>query len=153
MPTQKLTNEIIAAAIEGFEAQKKRIDGQIADLRSILIGGTTEVAAAPEDAPRKRGKFSDATKLKMKEAQQRRWARIKGESEPATPVVAPDKPKRQMSEAGRQAIAEAARKRWAAQKAAKEAPATSTKTKKATRKKSAAKKTVAKKVAVKAPAA
>ena len=140
MPTQKLTNEIIAAAIEGFEAQKKRIDGQIADLRSILIGGTTEAAAAPEDAPRKRGKFSDATKLKMKEAQQRRWARIKGESEPATPVVAPDKPKRQMSEAGRQAIAEASRKRWAAVKAAKEDAAASA-TKKGTRKKAIVKKT------------
>jgi hypothetical protein len=149
MPTQKLTNEIIAAAIEGFEAQKKRIDGQIADLRSILIGGTTEAAAASEDAPRKRGKFSDATRLKMKEAQQRRWARIKGESEPATPVVAPDKPKRQMSEAGRQAIAEASRKRWAAQKANKETPERSA-TKKATRKKAAQKKAVVKKLAVKA---
>jgi hypothetical protein len=148
MPTQKLTNEIIAAAIEGFEAQKKRIDGQIADLRSILIGGAAEAAAAPEDAPRKRGKFSDATRLKMKEAQQRRWARIKGESEPATPVVAPNKPKRQMSEAGRQAIAEASRKRWAAQKANKETPERSA-TKKATRKKAAAKKAVVKKLAVK----
>jgi hypothetical protein len=148
MPTQKLTNEIIAAAIEGFEAQKKRIDGQIADLRSILIGGATEAAAAPEDAPRKRGKFSDATRLKMKEAQQRRWAGIKGESEPATPVVAPNKPKRQMSEAGRQAIAEASRKRWAAQKANKETPERSA-TKKAMRKKAAAKKAVVKKLAVK----
>ena len=151
MPTQKLTHEIIAAAIEGFEAQKKRIDGQIADLRSILIGGTTEAAAAPEDAPRKRGKFSDATKLKMKQAQQRRWARIKGESEPATPVVASDKPKRPMSEAGRQAIAEASRKRWAAQKANKETPERSA-TKKATRKKAAAKKAVVKKLAVKVAA-
>ncbi len=151
MPTQKLTNEIIAAAIEGFEAQKKRIDGQIADLRSILIGGTTEAAAAPEDALRKRGKFSDATRLKMKEAQQRRWARIKGESEPATPVVAPNKAKRQMSEAGRQAIAEASRKRWAAQKANKETPERSA-TKKATRKKAAAKKAVVKKLAVKVAA-
>ena len=157
MPPQKITNEIIAAAIEGFEAQKKRIDGQIADLRSILIGGATVAAAAPEDAPRKRGKFSDATKLKMKEAQQRRWARIKGESEPPTEAVVPAKPKRQMSEAGRQAIAEASRKRWAAKKAAKESPAPAA-SKKAARKKAAAKKAAAKnavvkKVAVKVPAA
>ena len=87
----------------------------------------------------------------MKEAQQRRWARIKGESEPATPVVAPNKPKRQMSEAGRQAIAEASRKRWAAQKANKETPERSA-TKKATRKKAAAKKAVVKKLAVKVAA-
>jgi hypothetical protein len=151
MPTQRLTDEIINAAIEGFEAQKKRIDGQIAELRSFLAGGLEETGAAPE-ITRKRGKFSDATRLRMKEAQQRRWARIKGEAEPLAPATVPVKAKRQLSEAGRQAIAEAARKRWAAQKAAKEAPATS-KTKKATRKKSAAKKTVVKKVAVKAPAA
>jgi hypothetical protein len=152
MPTQRLTDEIINAAIEGFEAQKTRIDGQIAELRDFLTGGLEGTGAAPE-ITRKRGKFSDATRLRMKEAQQRRWARIKGEAEPPAPATVPVKAKRQLSEAGRQAIAEAARKRWAAQKAAKEAPATSTKTKKATRKKSAAKKTVAKKVAVKAPAA
>ena len=146
MPTQKLTNEIIAAAIEGFEAQKRRIDAQIADLRSILIGGITESVATPEDTPRKRGRFSDATRLKMKEAQQRRWARIKGESEPPTQAVVPAKPKRQMSEAGRQAIAEATRKRWAAKKAAKESPAP-TATRKANRKKATAKKAVAKKSA------
>ena len=36
MPTQKLTNEMIAAAIEGFEAQKRRIDSHIAELRGML---------------------------------------------------------------------------------------------------------------------
>jgi hypothetical protein len=156
MPTQRLTDEIINAAIEGFEAQKKRIDGQIAELRSFLTGGLEKTAAAPE-VTRKRGKFSDATRLRMKEAQQRRWARIKGESEPAAPAAVPAKPKRQLSEAGRQAIAEAARKRWAAKRAAKQTPAPSAKKKatgkKATRKKAAAKKAVVKKVAVQVPAA
>ena len=37
MPT-KVTNEIITAAIEGFESQKRRIDNQIADLRALLGG-------------------------------------------------------------------------------------------------------------------
>lgn len=140
MPTQKLTNEIITAAIEGFEAQKQRIDGQIAELRSILTGGVTEPVATPEGTPRKRGKFSDATKLRMREAQQLRWARIKGETAPPTPVTVPAKAKRQMSEAGRQAIGEASRKRWAAVKAAKENAAPPA-TKKATRKKVIVKKT------------
>ena len=151
MPAQKLTNEIIVAAIEGFEAQKKRLDAQIADLRSLLIGGTTEPAASSEEVPRKSGKFSDATKLKMKEAQKRRWARIKGESEPAAPTLVPVKPKRQMSEAGRKAIADATRKRWAAKKAIKESLALSA-AKKATRKQPAVKKTAVKKVAVKSAA-
>ena len=147
MPTQKLTNEIITAAIEGFEAQKKRIDEQIAELRSFLTKGSAETGAAPRGT-RKRGKFSAATRLRMKEAQQRRWARIKGEIETPAPAVVAAKPKRQMSEAGRAAIAEAARRRWAAKKAAKEMPEPSA-TKKATRKKTAAKKTVGKKATTK----
>lgn len=142
MPTQRLTNEIITAAIEGFEAQKKRIDGQIAELRSFLTDGPAETTAT-QKGPRKRGKFSDATRLRMKEAQQRRWARIKGESEPPTPATVPAKPKRHFSEAGRQAIAEAARKRWAAKKAAKETPVPSA-MKKASRKKAVVKKAAAK---------
>jgi hypothetical protein len=149
MPT--LTNEIIAAAIEGFEAQKKRLDEQIAELRSLLTGGPTRTAAAPESTERKRKPFSEATKIKMKEAQQRRWAKIKGESEPPAPATVPAKPKRQMSEAGRMAIAEATRLRWAAKRAAKETPALSAK-KKASRKKAATKKAAVKKVAVKVSA-
>ena len=39
---QKLTPEIIIAAIAGFEAQKNHIDSQIAELRSILDGGSKE---------------------------------------------------------------------------------------------------------------
>jgi hypothetical protein len=146
MPTQRLTNEIITAAIEGFEEQNKRIGEQIAELRSLLTGGLAETAKPV--AARKRGMFSDAARLRMKEAQQRRWARIKGESEPSTPTAVPVKSKRQLSEAGRQAIAEAAPKRWAAKKAAKESPEPSA-TKKASRKKAASKKTVVKKAAAK----
>ena len=36
MPTNKLSPEIIHAAIAGFESQKARIDAQIADLRALL---------------------------------------------------------------------------------------------------------------------
>ena len=50
MPTPKLTAEILAAAIEGFEAQKRRIDGQIAELRQMLDGGRTEPAITSEAA-------------------------------------------------------------------------------------------------------
>ncbi len=42
MPTPKLNAEIIAAAIEGFESQKRRIDTQIGELRAMLSGGRTE---------------------------------------------------------------------------------------------------------------
>jgi hypothetical protein len=76
----------------------------------------------------------------MREAQQRRWASIKGESEPsaaATPVAL--KPKRKLSAAGRKAIQDAVRRRWA-QKRAEAAKAQPARAKNTARKKAAAKK-------------
>jgi hypothetical protein len=116
MPTQKLTAEIITAAIEGFESQKRRIDDQITELRLLLPGGPAESAATPEAPTRKRKKFSTASRRKMAMAQKARWAKIKGESEPPAPAM-PAKPKRKLSKAGKAAIVAALKKRWAAKKA------------------------------------
>jgi len=135
MPTPKLTNEIIVAAVEGYEAQKIRIDGKIAELRAMLVGG----AATSEVPATKRKKFSAAARRKMALAQKARWAKIKGESEPA-PEKAP-KSKRKISKEGLARIVAATKKRWTAVRAAK-----------AQQQKTAAKKT-AKKKAVKKPAA
>jgi hypothetical protein len=155
----KLPPAIIIAAITGFESQKTRIDAEIATLRAMLEGGTKPTATAtPETAMIKRRKFSAAARRRMKEAQQRRWAKIKGESEPPAPAAAePSKPKRKLSKEGRAAIVAALKKRWREKKvAAKTKPALA---KKAAVKKAApvkaAKKTAAKKgpvkVAAKAP--
>jgi hypothetical protein len=122
MPT-KLTSDIIAAAIEGFESQKQRIDGQIAELRQMLDGGPTKPVATPEVPARKRKKLSASTRRRMKEAQQRRWAASKGESEaPPQATTEVPKPKRKLSEAGRKAISVATKKRWAAVRAKREKP-------------------------------
>jgi hypothetical protein len=133
---QTLTNEIIDAAIEGFEAQKNRIDQQIAELRAMRDG---QAATRSNSTPRKR-KFSAEALRRMREAQQRRWAKVRGETAPseAAPAKVPRK-KRKLSAAGRRAIQEAVRKRWAAKRAeaAKSAPTT----KKSATKKSAAKAT------------
>jgi hypothetical protein len=72
MPT-KLDNDILAAAIEGFEDRKKQIDAQIAEIRQLLTGGRAEPAAKPE-AGRKRRKVSAAGRKRMAEAQRKRWA-------------------------------------------------------------------------------
>jgi hypothetical protein len=135
----KLTHEIITAAIDGFEAQKARIDAQIAELRALLRGGSTKPAAAEmaEPTPQtKRRKFSPDAIRRMREAQQRRWAKVRGESQAPVPPAKPEppRPKRKLSKAGRANIVAALKKRWA-EKAA------------------AAKKTVVKKAAVKAPPA
>ena len=145
MPT-KLTHEIINVAIEGFESQKTRIDQQIAELRAMLDGGSKSTAAAtPEDPLRKGRKFSAAARRRMKEAQQRRWAKIRGESKPApSATTTPSKPRRKLSKAGRAAIVAPLKKRWAAKKTATAKPNP------ATKKKTAATKTAVRKAPVKA---
>lgn len=137
---QKLTKEIIDAAIEGFESQKRKLDVKIAELRGLLDGHPTESATEAEAAPGKRKKFSAASRRKMAMAQKARWAKIKGESEPAQPAATPaaPKPKRHMSKAGRARIVAATKARWARVRAEKAAAA-----KKGTTRKKAAKKTAA----------
>jgi hypothetical protein len=119
MPT-KLTPEIINAAILGFEGQKRHIDAQIAELRAMLSGGSAGTAVTPEAPTRKRKKFSAAARRRMKEAQQRRWAKIRGESEPSAAPATPEpaKPKRRISEEGMKRIIAATKKRWRLQRAA-----------------------------------
>ena len=107
---RKFTPEVLNAALVGLEAQKDRIDARIAEVRSMLPGQLANPAATPDATPRKRRKFSAATRRKMKAAQQARWAKIRGESEPAKVAA---KPKRKMSAAGRKAIIAATKKRWA----------------------------------------
>jgi hypothetical protein len=114
MPTSKLTHEVINAAILGFEEQKRRIDVQIADLRTMLSGAPAEAAAPSEPSERPRRKVSAAGRRAMALAQKKRWAAKKAESAPATPAA---KPKRKMSAAGKAAIVAALKKRWADKKA------------------------------------
>ena len=126
MPT-KLPPDLIAAAIRGYELK-------LAELRAMLP--SAEIPAAPEAAPRKRKRFSAATKRKMALAQKARWAKAKGEFAPSPPAVPPQpvKPKRRISKAGMARIIAATKKRWARFRAAK------TRQERAARKKAAPKK-------------
>lgn len=113
MPT--LTNEIITAAIRGFEEQKREIDEQITGLRSMLSDGTAQ-SRDGGSASRFRRKMSAAGRRAIAEAQRKRWA-----AKAAASPEAPPKPKRKLSAAGRAAIVAAAKKRWAGRKAAAKA--------------------------------
>lgn len=110
MPTGKLTTKIIEAAIAGFEAQKKSIDAEIAELRAMLTGAPEGSA---EEAPVKpmRRKFSAATIKRMREAQKLRWA-------PAP------KPKRKLSAAAKATLAANLKKARAAKAAKAKSAAT-----------------------------
>ena len=111
MAIPRLTNEIIDAAILGFEQKKRRLDAQIAELRTLRPGGNETVPVSR----RPRRKMSAATRKAMAEAQRKRWAALKGES---VTEKAPKRAKRKLSAAGRAAIVAALKKRWAAKKAA-----------------------------------
>jgi hypothetical protein len=132
-----LTTEIINAAIDGYEAQKVRIDAQIAELRAMLPDGSIEAASATVRPGQKRRRISAAGRARIAEAQRQRWASLQGSSEER--AAAPVKAKRRLSAAGRKNIIDALKRRWAAKRAA--AAKASKKTRPA-RKKAAAKKAV-----------
>jgi hypothetical protein len=137
---QKLTNEIITAAIDGFESQKTRIDAQIQELRALLSGGPAEsTTATAEPAKRKRRKISAAGRARIAAAQRARWAASKKTTEPSVTSEAP-KPKRKLSRAGRAAIVAATKKRWALKRAAEAAKTKPAATRRAPARKAAKKK-------------
>ena len=55
MPTE-LTEEIVNAAIEGFKAQKFRLDQHIAELRTMLKDGSPQATAVSGTVTRTRRK-------------------------------------------------------------------------------------------------
>ena len=107
MPT-KLRTEIIAAAIAGFEEQKKRLNAQIAELRQILNPSAPD-GGAPSPLRRR---MSAAARARIAAAQRKRWAAARKESGAAS--AAPPRKKRRLSAAGRKAIIEATKRRWSA---------------------------------------
>jgi hypothetical protein len=116
---KKLTDEIVQAAIDGFKAQKSRIDQQIVELRSMLNGGPPQATAVAEPTPRKGRKMSAAARRRIAAAQRARWAKIRVESKPAAPATAKaTKPKRRISPEGLKRIVAATKKRWRLQRAA-----------------------------------
>ena len=113
MSTIKLTNDIIAAAIEGFEVQRKQIDAKIAELRQLIEGAPAEAGGEAEVKPkgRKGGrrKMSAAARARIAEAQKKRWAVYRGGAAKAPKAAT----KRRLSAAGRRRIIEATKRRWA----------------------------------------
>jgi hypothetical protein len=111
----KLNPEIIAAAIEGFENQRNRLDAQIGELRAMLNNGRRTESAAAEPPKRNRRRIGAARRKRIAEAQRKRWAATKQQSAPSLQIVTPEAPKRKrrLSAAGRKRIIEATKRRWA----------------------------------------
>jgi hypothetical protein len=126
MPKQNLNPEILAAALEGLEAQRARLDAHIAQTRRLLGTRPQEPAAAAE-TPRPKRKMSAAARKRISIATRKRWAEhhrklaaAAQSSKPPAAVAKPPRRKRKMSAAARKRISDATRKRWAEYRRKKE---------------------------------
>ena len=88
---------------------QERIESLQEELKQLL--GEVSAPAQATEEPKKRKKFSAATKAKMAASQRARWA---GNKEPAPEVEpAPKKARKELSAAVRKARSEAMKARWA----------------------------------------
>jgi hypothetical protein len=70
---------LLAAALEGLEMQRKRIEDQIATVRSMLSGRKSAASAPVASAPaasgsRRKRVLSEEARLRIAAAQKKRWA-------------------------------------------------------------------------------
>ena len=115
----RLNREVIAAAIDGFEEQKKGIDAQIAELRQMLSGSASSDGADSTRPTTKRRRMSAAARARIAAAQRKRWAAQRAAGSELGTTSAPVRKKRRLSAAGRKAIIEATKRRWALVRAAR----------------------------------
>jgi len=120
MPIQKLTPEIITAAIQGLESQKEKIEAQLSELRAMLTGSSGKLAATGGPARRQRRKLSSAARARISEVQRKRWEEFHKKQAPKTAQKI--KAKRRLSAATRAKLIANLTKARAA-KAAKKAAA------------------------------
>ena len=119
----------LLAKISGLENEVKQIESVITALADLNSGKVVEavqqIVVVEDSAPVASGKrvISAATKAKMKQAQQARWAKINAaKASPTTAdpeVAAKPAKKKTMSAAARKAIGAAVAARWAKVRAAK----------------------------------
>ena len=79
----KLTADILSATLEGFEAQKNRIDARIEEIRQVLASGGSKPTARSEAGKPKR-RVSAAARRRMAKAQRLRWKKLKQAAAPET---------------------------------------------------------------------
>lgn len=126
-----MEQELLKAALEGLEMRRETLNAQIAEVRRMLGGRDVSspdgTGPAASTAPvRKRSKMSAAGRLRIAEAQRKRWAAAKGQAAVPAKKAAPATgaaTKRRISPEGMKRIVAAAKKRWAAVRAAKKAAA------------------------------
>jgi hypothetical protein len=74
-----MNKRILELALKGLEAERDRVDGEIADLKAQLNGGgrptaRSSSAQASSKAATQKGGITAAGRQKLAEAMRRRWA-------------------------------------------------------------------------------
>jgi hypothetical protein len=115
-------NRLLELALKGLEADRARIDDEIAEIRSQLNGQTTTVtnggAESPTPIPKSRRRMSAAARKRISEGMKRRYAQMR---KPAQ-VQQIKQAQGGLTVAGRKRLSEMMKARWAAKrKAAKKA--------------------------------
>ncbi|MBV9507879.1 MAG: hypothetical protein JO323_23050 [Acidobacteriia bacterium] len=100
---RKATNEIVHAAIDGFMAQKARIDQKIMELKAMLNGGAGD-GITQRQPPTKKRQISSRARRRMALAERARWAKMRRETETPVPPAVQAKPKRRISKEGMRRI-------------------------------------------------
>jgi hypothetical protein len=74
--------ELLAAALEGLELQKQRIEEQIREVRVLLGLGAGKRGRPPAATTNRtrRGRLSEAARKRIAAAQKRRWAEYRKSS-------------------------------------------------------------------------
>jgi hypothetical protein len=114
---------LLELALKGLEAERTRLEEEIAEIRQRLVGGGARLVVAAAAAAGatgrgrgRRGGLSAEGRRKISEMMKARWAaRRKAGGAAATPAAKPAKAarKNRLSPAGRRAISEAMKRRWA----------------------------------------
>ena len=112
-------NDLLAAALVGYQAQLAEVEGKVAEIRAQLGGRRIPASTDGSSASKPKRNMSAAGKARIIAALKKRWAAFHKEHGTDAPAKKSRGGKRKMTAAGRKAIAEATRKRWAAYRAAK----------------------------------
>ena len=106
-------DRLLALALKGLEAERARIDNEIAELKSQLTGSTPRSRTVT--GRRKRRKMSAEARTRISEGMKRRHAELKAG---AQPQQAKERQRRGITAAGRKKLSEMMKARWAAKRKA-----------------------------------
>lgn len=105
---------LLEMALKGLEADRARLDTEIAEIRRELRHGSHE-SSEPAGLPKRRT-MSAAARKRISEGMKRRYAALRGLAEPAS--ARKQMPAVVLTAAGRKKLSDMMKARWAAKKKA-----------------------------------